>query len=122
MKKLGIIEEEFIKDIFSNLESIVNLHQDISGMLHEIQNESDTFAKLEKMIAVYEMNSDEFYLYKIYCSNQSNSSRTLKRLAEREHFQEFISVYFYFINLLEWWKKSVTMQTKTFRLASKTNA
>lgn len=90
---MGIVGEDCIKDIFSNLDSIVDLHKGISSSLSEIQNSSHGILKLEKMIDVYEMNSDEFYLYKIYCANQSNSSRTLKLLDQNPEFNDFKSVY-----------------------------
>ena len=101
LKKLGIIEEELIINIFSNLDSIVLLHQDISATFAEIQKNSEGITKLEKMIEAYKMNTEDFFLYKIYCSNQNNASRALKRLYENEEFVEFVSVKYIIINQIE---------------------
>ena len=88
------MREGLIYDIFSNLESIVHLHQDISASFTQIDEEANGMLKLEKMIETYEKNSDEFYLYKIYCANQSNSLRVLKSLDQHEEFMGFLTVFF----------------------------
>jgi hypothetical protein len=93
LKKLKILREGLIYDIFSNLESIVHLHHDISASLTKLEDEANAMIKLEKMVETYEANSDEFYLYKIYCANQSNSLRVLKSLDQLQEFMGFLSVY-----------------------------
>ena len=92
LKRLGIIPESQIRDIFSNLEDIVYFHQDISTSLYEIQKSNTGILKLEKVIAIYEMNLEEFFLYQIYCGNQNTSVRTLKSLSGNEDFSEFLHV------------------------------
>ena len=44
------------------------------------------------MIETYERNMDDFYLYKVYCANQSNSLRTLKSLDKLQEFTDYIAV------------------------------
>ena len=89
---MGVVDEQKVDQVFSNLEDIVKFHQDLSGSLSEIQRNSQGYEKLTQLIAIYQLNADEFSIYKTYCSNQNHARRQLLILAQTEGFAQFLTV------------------------------
>lgn len=92
MKKTGVLDDAAISALFANLESIIELHDNITAAFSELETDLPSEDKIDKIVSVFKLNMESFSLYASYCANQANSRRRYLEFCQDDGFAKLLSV------------------------------
>ena len=92
MKKTGVLDDAGILALFANLESIIELHDNITAAFSEIEADLPSETKLDKVVSVFKCHMEDFSPYQSYCANQANARRRYLEFCQEEGFAKLLSV------------------------------
>ncbi|TPX67721.1 hypothetical protein SpCBS45565_g03605 [Spizellomyces sp. 'palustris'] len=93
----GVLNLESENDVFSNVKTILEIHDELSTTLIDKRDEmlhnhvSCTSALLPNITSLFAKRLDAFTAYETYCSNQHNARRKLARLKQDLMFTKMLT-------------------------------
>jgi hypothetical protein len=90
MTRLQITSDKGIKTLYSNLDQIIKLHQ---NLLEDLDTVLFSFSPINSLSSIFEPRMEQFLLYTSFASNVSMSQSKVKRmLKQKPQFREFLKV------------------------------
>ena len=85
----GVLDDDAMATIFSNLDQIVKIHDKIATNLSKVTEKGSAY-RTEPIVQSFADCAQEFELYAVYCGNQHNARRLLNKLSQDAIFEKLL--------------------------------